>query len=96
VHLYDAANLSGRQLTFAYPTDLSALRSTPLDSGEGDLNDRISSVQWFIPVGCKLVLYTDENYRGGAFQLVGSGRTEQNPNLGAFADQASSARWERS
>jgi hypothetical protein len=60
------------------------------------LNDRITSVQWSVPVGCKLALYADENYRGGAFQLIGSGQTEQNANLGAFADQASAARWERS
>ena len=95
VRLFDDANLSGRQLTIAYPTDHPSLRAAALDSGAGDLNDRTTSAQWAIPEGCKLVLYEDENYRGTDFPLVGSGRAAQNPNIGTFSDRASSARWER-
>lgn len=96
VRLFDDANFSGRQLTVAYPTEQVSLKASRLDSGAGDLNDRVSSARWSIPEGCRLVLFEDENFRGARFQLVGSGRTEQNSNLGSFSDKASSARWERS
>lgn len=94
--LFDDANLSDRQLTLAYPTEQASLQAVRTNAGVEDLNDRVSSARWSIPPGCKLVLYEDENFRGAAFQLVGSGRTEQNPNFGSFSDKASSARWERS
>ena len=93
--LYEDAGFSGQRLTITYPTELASFRQVGTDSGAGNLNDRVSSVQWSIPTGCRLVLYQDENFRGTRFQLIGSGREEQNSNLGAFNDQASSARWER-
>lgn len=96
VRLFDDANLSDRQLTLAYPIEQPTLRSVQIDAGAGDLNDRVSSAQWSIPAACKVVLYEDENFRGTAFPLIGSGRVEQNSNLGQFSDKASSARWERS
>lgn len=96
VYLFDDANFSARRLTIAYPADHARLIVAGTDASGGDLNDRTSSVRWSVPSGCKLVLYEDENFRGAQFQLVGSGRTEENSNLGSFSDKASSARWERS
>ena len=96
VQLYEGANFSSRRFTLAYPTEQTSLRSVAYDGGTGDLNDRITSVQWSVPAGCRAVLYDAENFRGEAFQLVGSGRNEQNANLGSFNDRTSSARWDRS
>jgi hypothetical protein len=94
--LFDDAGFSDRRLTIEYPTEHASLKAASSDSGERDLNDRVSSAKWSAPAGCRLVLYEDENFRGARFQLVGSGRVEQNANLGSFSDKASSARWERS
>ena len=93
--LYEDAGFSGQRLTITYPSEFASLRQAATDSGSGNLNDRVSSVQWSIPTGCRLVLYQDESFRSTRFQLIGSGREEQNANLGAFNDQASSGRWER-
>lgn len=93
--IYEEAGFSGRRLTITYPTELASFRQAGADSGAGNVDDRVSSVQWSIPAGCRLVLYEDENFRGTRFQLIGSGREEQNSNLGAFNDRASSSRWER-
>jgi hypothetical protein len=93
--LFDNANFAGAELTLVNPTPQPRLAMTSLDIGTGNLNDRASSARWMIPVGCRLVLYRDENFGGPGFQLVGSGRPEGNANLGAFSDGASSARWER-
>ena len=95
VRLYEDAGFSDRVLTIDYPEEFTSLRAAGADAGDGDLNDRASSVQWTIPIGCQLVLYEDENFRGARFPLVGSSRSEQNSNLGSFNDRASSARWER-
>ena len=95
VQLFDDASFSDRRLTVRYPAEHASLKAAGTDSGAGDLNDRVSSARWSAPAGCRLVLYEDESFRGTRFQFVGSGRTEQNANLGAFGDKASSARWER-
>ena len=94
--LWDDANFGGRRLTVEYPGEHASLERASADGGAQGLNDRISSAKWNIPVGCKLVLYEDVDFRGNRFALVGSGRLEQNANLGAFGDRASSLRWERS
>lgn len=96
VQLFDDANFSDRRLTIAYPTEQPSLRAAGTDVRQGDVNDRVSSARWSIPAGCKFVLYKDENFQGTRFQLIGSGRPEQNSRLGAFNDEASSGRWERS
>lgn len=96
VQLYDDAGFSDQRLTVRYPTEHANLKGINSDSGGRDLNDRVSSARWDIPRGCRAVLYEDENFRGTRFQLVGSGRVEQNANLGSFNDEASSVRWERS
>jgi hypothetical protein len=96
VQLFADANYADRQISINYPGDQASLRSAGINTGAGDLNDRVSSARWTIPVGCRFVLFDDENFRGTSFPLIGSGRMEQNPNLGSFGDKASSARWERS
>jgi hypothetical protein len=96
VQLFDDAGFSDRRLTIRYPDEHANLKEVSSDSGARDLNDRVSSAKWNAPAGCRLVLHEDENFRGARFQLVGSGRLEQNANLGSFNDRASSARWERS
>ena len=96
VRLFDDARFSDRRLTITYPTEHPSLAAAGTDAGTGDLNDRVSSARWSIPAGCRLVLYEDERFNGNRLPLVGSGRPEENANLGAFNDKASSARWERS
>lgn len=93
--LFDDARFSDRRLTIAYPTERPSLAAAGTDVEGGHLNDRVSSARWSIPAGCQLVLYEDENFRGARFPLVGSGRVEENGDLRAFSDRASSARWER-
>ena len=96
VRLYDDAGLSGDRLTIAYPTDQSSLAAARVDTGARNLNDRVTSAQWSISEGCKLVLYEHENFQGTAYPFVGSGRTEQEADIRDFSDRASAARWERS
>ncbi|MDP9347869.1 MAG: beta/gamma crystallin family protein [Gemmatimonadota bacterium] len=95
MQLFDDARFSDQRLTVRYPDEHASLRGVNSDAGGRDLNDRVSSARWEAPPGCRAVLFEDENFRGTRFELVGSGRREENANLGSFNDKASSLRWER-
>ena len=74
------------------PTNLKKVRS---DNGEKGFNDKASSVRFQIPKGWKLVLFDDRNHKDSPFELKGTGKVVEIPDLGSFSDKTSSARWER-
>lgn len=67
--------------------------NVPHYSKDGSLKkmqDKISSVVWNLPAGCKLKLYEHVNYKGKVQELAGSGRLA---GLKGFNDKISSHQW---
>lgn len=95
VKLWDDKGFSDRVLTVNYPTDIPNFHNVDSDDGKEGFNDKASAVQWHIAVGWKAVLYDDNNYRDSKYELIGTGKFQQVPDLGSFSDKTSSIRWEK-
>ncbi len=95
VELYSDKDFKGRTLTIKYPKFYSDLSAVPADDGTKDFGAVAQSAKWQIPAGWEAILYSKDNYGGDKFPLFGTGKVESNNDLGAFAKEADSIRWER-
>jgi hypothetical protein len=96
VALYKDTNFTGDRLTIKYPNTQPDLGSVHSDNGAmNGFAKEAKSVKWQIPDGWQAVLYSDTDFKGDKFPLVGTGKIDTNTDLGRFAGEAKSIRWER-
>jgi hypothetical protein len=95
VELWDDKGFKDRKLTIRYPKYHKNLKMVSSDDGKEGFNDKASAVRWEIPKGWQAVLYDDADFKDRRHVLIGTGRLEENPDLGSFSDKTSSIRWER-
>ncbi len=95
VELYDDKAYRDRKLTIRHPNVVTNFNHETSDNGEKGFGDKASSAKWQIPKGWQGVLFDDADHKDSRFALVGTGRVEENPDLGSFSDKTSSFRWEK-
>lgn len=95
VKLYDDKSFKDRVLTIEVGDDAANLNNVTSDNGKHGFGDKTSSVRYKIPVGWKLVLFDDHDYKDSTYELRGTGYLVEVPDLGSFSDKTSSYRWER-
>lgn len=95
VRLYDDKGFKDRVLTIKGGTEHSDLKKVKSDNGQMGYNDKASAVRFQIPKGWKLVLFDDKNHKDSTYELKGTGKVVEIPDLGSFSDKTSSVRWER-
>lgn len=96
VELFDDKDCKDSVLTVNGERNISNLKKVKWDNGKKHPGDRISAVRYQIPLGWKVVLFDDHDYKDSSFPLIGTGKVVENCDLGSFSDKASSLRWERS
>ncbi len=95
VELYSETGFRGNTLTIKNPKmepDFGAILS---DDGKADFGGKGKSVKWQLPVGWQAILFSKPSFKGESFPLLGTGKVEANPDLGKFAGEPHSLRWER-
>jgi hypothetical protein len=92
VDFYDDSDFTDRGFVFDYADRNLKNWSTfhQIDA----FNDKASAVRWCIPIGHRVRLYADSNFRGSTKDLIGNGSVQEvNLNTWGFGDKVSSARW---
>lgn len=95
VKLYENKDFKDRAVTIKHGTEFTSLDTAHSDDGKKEFDNQASSAKFQIPVGWKVVLYDHHDYQGRTYELKGTGKLVQLPELEGFDDNASSIRWER-
>ena len=85
VQIFEDKGFSGQVLKVRVGKDVR-------DMLQVGFNDNCSSVQYNIPSGWTAILYTDGNFKGRQYPMVGSSSAS---DMGTFEDKCSSIQWVR-
>jgi hypothetical protein len=94
IAMYDDRNFSDRCLQMkGKPDDIKDFKDAKA-GGEKGFGDKVSSVRYHLPKGYTYILYEDDNYRGEAVELNGTGYLESIADLKdkKFNDKTSSSK----